>query len=112
MMHGFGDHSEPLLESARLVEEVVLSQMRAIIRRACEVADTRATGQVVGAEEFLFMLRKDKVKLQRLVNYLSKNSPPPHTRALLFSVVTATCERLGVYPDGKSVFPHSRCACV
>ncbi|XP_003426681.1 transcription initiation protein SPT3 homolog [Nasonia vitripennis] len=69
MMHGFGDHSEPLIETAKIIEEVVLNQMRAIIRKACEVADMRES-QVVSAEDFLFLLRKDKIKLQRLVNYL------------------------------------------
>lgn len=71
-MHGFGDHSEPQIETAKIIEEVVLNQMRAIIRRACEVADMRES-QVVSAEDFLFLLRKDKIKLQRLVNYLSKD---------------------------------------
>ncbi|XP_058796211.1 transcription initiation protein SPT3 homolog [Phymastichus coffea] len=69
MMHGFGDHSEPLLETAKIIEEVVLNQMRAIVKKACEVADMRES-HFVSSEDFLFLLRKDKVKLQRLVNYL------------------------------------------
>ena len=73
MMHGFGDHSEPLVETAKIIEEVVLNQMRGIIHKACEVADMRES-QTLSAEEFLFLLRKDKIKLQRLVNYLSKIS--------------------------------------
>lgn len=71
MMHGFGDDSEPMIESAKIIEDVVLNQMRAIIYEACKIAEMRDS-LVVCAEEFLFLLRKDKIKLQRLVNYLSK----------------------------------------
>lgn len=73
MMHGFGDSSEPLMESAKLIEEVVLQQMRTIVRRACEVADRRGCskkGTCINAEDLIFLLRKDKVKLQRLIKYL------------------------------------------
>ncbi|XP_076677647.1 transcription initiation protein Spt3 [Andrena cerasifolii] len=73
MMHGFGDSSEPLIESAKIVEEVVLQQMRTIIKNACEVSDRRGTskkGTVISAEDFIFLLRNDKVKLQRLIRYL------------------------------------------
>ncbi|KAJ8686903.1 hypothetical protein QAD02_022697 [Eretmocerus hayati] len=68
-MHGFGDHSEPLLETAKMIEQVVLNQMRAVIREACKIAELRES-QIVSSEDFLFLLRKDKIKLQRLVNYL------------------------------------------
>ncbi|XP_033342567.1 transcription initiation protein SPT3 homolog isoform X2 [Megalopta genalis] len=73
MMHGFGDSSEPLMESARIVEEVVLQQMRTIVRKACEVSERRGTskkGASICAEDLIFLLRKDKVKLQRLIKYL------------------------------------------
>ncbi|XP_015179504.1 PREDICTED: transcription initiation protein SPT3 homolog isoform X2 [Polistes dominula] len=74
MMHGFGDSSNPLKESAKIIEEVVLHQMRAIVRKACENAERRGVlkkSNVVGAEDFIFLLRKDKVKLQRLLKYLA-----------------------------------------
>ncbi|KAL6262853.1 transcription initiation protein SPT3 homolog [Pogonomyrmex barbatus] len=73
MMHGFGDSSEPLFESAKIIEEVVLQQMKTIVRRACEIADRRAVSKksnVINGEDLLFLLRKDKVKLQRIVKYL------------------------------------------
>ncbi|XP_078040081.1 transcription initiation protein Spt3 [Augochlora pura] len=73
MMHGFGDSSEPLMESARIVEEVVLQQMRTIVRKAYEVSERRGIpkkGANVCAEDLIFLLRKDKVKLQRLIKYL------------------------------------------
>ena len=70
-MHGFGDCSEPLLESARLIEEVVLRQMRSIVEEACKVAERR-NSNTVDTEDFLFLLRRDKVKLRRLIKYLGK----------------------------------------
>lgn len=73
MMHGFGDSSEPLFESAKIIEDVVLQQMKAIVRRACEIADRRAGSKrsnVINGEDLLFLLRKDKAKLQRIVRYL------------------------------------------
>ncbi|XP_043682748.1 transcription initiation protein SPT3 homolog isoform X4 [Vespula pensylvanica] len=73
MMHGFGDCSEPLVESAKIIEDVVLHQMRGIVKKACEVAERRGVlkkSNVVTAEDFMFLLRKDKIKLQRLIKYL------------------------------------------
>lgn len=75
MMHGFGDSSEPLFESAKIIEEVVLQQMRAIIRKASEIADRRASSRksnVLNGEDLLFLLRRDKVKLRRIIKYLGK----------------------------------------
>ncbi|XP_024940291.1 transcription initiation protein SPT3 homolog isoform X2 [Cephus cinctus] len=69
MMHGFGDCSEPLIESAKIIEDVVLQQMRTIVNKAYEGADRRGS-HTVTAEDFIFLLRKDKVKLQRLIKYL------------------------------------------
>ncbi|KAL0131234.1 hypothetical protein PUN28_002651 [Cardiocondyla obscurior] len=73
MMYGFGDCSEPLFESAKIIEDVVLQQMKTIIRRACEVADRRASSKksnIINGEDLLFLLRKDKTKLQRVMKYL------------------------------------------
>ncbi|XP_070155364.1 transcription initiation protein SPT3 homolog isoform X1 [Polyergus mexicanus] len=73
MMHGFGDSSEPLFESAKIIEDIVLQQMKAIVSRACEIADRRAgprKNNIINGEDFIFLLRKDKVKLQRLLKYL------------------------------------------
>lgn len=73
MMHGFGDSSEPLIESAKIIEEVVLQQMRTIIRKACEISEKRSNFKktvCISAEDLVFLLRKNKVKLQRLLKYL------------------------------------------
>jgi len=75
MMHGFGDNSEPLYESAKIIEDVVLQQMRTIVRKACEISDRRTVAKknnIISGEDLLFLLRKDKIKLQRLVKYLGK----------------------------------------
>ncbi|XP_066586174.1 transcription initiation protein SPT3 homolog isoform X2 [Prorops nasuta] len=69
MMYGFGDSNEPLVESAKIIEEVVLQQMRIIVKKACDVADMKGAS-AVNAKDFIFLLRKDKVKLQRLLKYL------------------------------------------
>ncbi|XP_043508393.1 transcription initiation protein SPT3 homolog isoform X2 [Frieseomelitta varia] len=73
MMHGFGDSSEPLIESAKIIEEVVLQQMRTIVRKACEISERRSNSKktvCISAEDLIFLLRKNKVKLQRLLKYL------------------------------------------
>lgn len=75
MMYGFGDSSEPLFESAKIIEDVVLQQIKVIVRRACEIADRRAGSKktnVINGEDFLFLMRKDKIKLQRILKYLGK----------------------------------------
>jgi transcription initiation protein SPT3 len=75
MMHGFGDSSEPLYESAKIIEDVVLQQMKTIVRKACEIADRQASSKknnIINGEDLLFLMRKDKVKLQRIMKYLRK----------------------------------------
>lgn len=69
MMHAFGDSSQPLPESARLIESIVHEQLDALIEKAGEVARLRES-LVIGPEEILFLLRKDKSKLVRLINHL------------------------------------------
>lgn len=69
MMHAFGDCNQPLPESARLIESIVHEQLDALIERAAEVAKLRESS-VIGAEDVLFLLRKDKSKLVRLINHL------------------------------------------
>ena len=69
MMFGFGDCAEPLLESAKIIEDVVHRQMRAIVYKACEVADRR-NSKIVTEDDFVFLLRGNKIKLRRLLKYL------------------------------------------
>ena len=69
MMHAFGDSNQPLPESARLIESIVHEQLDALIERAGEVALIRESPSI-GPEDILFLLRKDKSKLVRLINHL------------------------------------------
>ncbi|CAL1526175.1 unnamed protein product [Lymnaea stagnalis] len=68
MMFGFGDSKHPLQETAVLVEEIVHQQMMSMILQANEVAISRGDKQI-SIEDILFLLRKDKVKLKRLIKY-------------------------------------------
>lgn len=69
MMHAFGDSNQPLIESARLIESIVHQQLDSLIEKAEEIAQIRESA-VIGAEDVLFLLRKDKSKLVRLINHL------------------------------------------
>ncbi|XP_052242615.1 transcription initiation protein SPT3 homolog [Dreissena polymorpha] len=69
MMHGMGDCNKPLHESAVLVEEITHQQIITVLHRALEVASLRGT-KTLGLEDFLFLMRKDKVKLRRLLRYM------------------------------------------
>lgn len=69
MMHGFGDAQMPLLESASLIETVVQQQQWAVISQAADVATMRGA-KCIGPEDILFLLRKDRIKMHRLIKYL------------------------------------------
>lgn len=71
MMYGFGDCAEPLIESARLINDVVHREMKSLVYSACEIADERDSN-IIDDCDILFLLRRDKIKLQRLVKYLGK----------------------------------------
>ncbi|XP_023930906.1 transcription initiation protein SPT3 homolog [Lingula anatina] len=69
MMHGFGDCRKPLLQSAELIESIVHEQMVALLVQASEVNAMR-NGRYLGLEDLLFIMRKSKSKLRRLIRYL------------------------------------------
>lgn len=69
MMHAFGDSSQPSPESAKLIELIVHEQLDALIDEAGYIAQIRES-PIIGAEDVLFLLRKDKSKLVRLINHL------------------------------------------
>lgn len=69
MMHAFGDSNQPMPESAQLIESIVHEQLDALIERAGDVAQLRGS-PTIGAEDILFLLRRDKSKLVRLINHL------------------------------------------
>ncbi|XP_073938126.1 transcription initiation protein SPT3 homolog isoform X10 [Castor canadensis] len=62
-----GDARRPLHETAVLVEDVVHTQL--VNLQAAEVSQLRGA-RVVSAEDLLFLMRKDKKKLRRLLKYM------------------------------------------
>lgn len=69
MMHGLGDCRRPLQESAILVEDITQQQMVTLLYKASDVASMRGA-KLIGVEDILFLMRKDKVKLSRLLRYM------------------------------------------
>lgn len=71
MMFGLGDCPKPLEATAKVIEEIVLEQLNSIICQAEEVSNKKCV-RVISPQDLLFLLRKDTLKLQRLINYLGK----------------------------------------
>uniref|UniRef100_A0A4P6DFV2 Putative histone acetyltransferase pcaf/saga subunit supt3h/spt3 rhodnius neglectus n=2 Tax=Rhodnius TaxID=13248 RepID=A0A4P6DFV2_RHOPR len=69
MMFGLGDCPDPLLETAQLIEIIVLEQMISLLYQAKEVADLRGA-PAVGPEDVLFLMRNNISALKRLISYL------------------------------------------
>ncbi|XP_023230125.1 uncharacterized protein LOC111630276 [Centruroides sculpturatus] len=67
---GFGDCRYPLLESAQLIEEIVHQQMNSLLLQSAEIANIR-NSRFIGPEDIVFLMRKDKTKISRLLHYLS-----------------------------------------
>ncbi|MED6290900.1 hypothetical protein CHARACLAT_018145 [Characodon lateralis] len=64
-----GDARRPLYETAALVEDIVHTQLINMLHQACEGAALRGS-RVISAEDILFLMRRDKRKLARLLKYL------------------------------------------
>lgn len=69
MMYSLGDARRPLHETAVLVEDVVHTQLINLLQQAAEVSQLRGA-RVISAEDLLFLMRKDKKKLRRLLKYM------------------------------------------
>lgn len=67
MMYGFGDSHEPNPETVRLVENIVQSQLKTIVKEAMKKGDGN---KVVKGEDLVFLLRHNKYKMQRFVRYV------------------------------------------
>lgn len=65
MMFGFGDSHKPNPDTVRLVESVVLKQLRTIIQEAFKYWN----GQSLRGEELVFLMRKNKWKMRRFLKY-------------------------------------------
>ncbi|KAM5263553.1 transcription initiation protein SPT3 homolog isoform 2-T2 [Ctenodactylus gundi] len=69
MLFSLGDARRPLHETAVLVEDVVHTQLINLLQQAAEVSQLRGA-RVISAEDLLFLMRKDKKKLRRLLRYM------------------------------------------
>ncbi|XP_051578893.1 transcription initiation protein SPT3 homolog isoform X1 [Myxocyprinus asiaticus] len=69
MMFALGDSRRPLHETAALVEDIVHTQLINLLHQAAEVALLRGA-RVISPEDIIFLMRKDKKKLRRLVRYM------------------------------------------
>lgn len=69
IMYAMGDCRRPLMESAKIIEETLLHEMRQYIRLAQSTAEQR-NEQWFGADDLVFVLRNDKILLKRLINSL------------------------------------------
>lgn len=66
MMFGFGDSHKPNPETVRLVESIVLKQLRTIVQEAMKYSE----GKNLRGEELVFLMRHNKHKMIRFVKYL------------------------------------------
>ncbi|NXA37586.1 SUPT3 protein, partial [Eudromia elegans] len=64
-----GDARRPLHETAILVEDIVHTQLINLLQQAADVSQMRGA-RVISAEDLLFLMRKDKKKLRRLLKYM------------------------------------------
>ncbi|XP_056148036.1 transcription initiation protein SPT3 homolog [Lampris incognitus] len=69
MMFALGDACRPLHETAALVEDIVHTQLITMLQQACEGAVLRGS-RVISTEDILFLMRRDKGKMSRLLKYL------------------------------------------
>ncbi|XP_030624104.1 transcription initiation protein SPT3 homolog [Chanos chanos] len=69
MMFALGDSRRPLHETAALVEDIVHTQLINLLHQAAEVALLRGA-RVISPEDIIFLMRKDKKKLRRLLKYM------------------------------------------
>ncbi|KAM8858445.1 transcription initiation protein SPT3 homolog isoform 2-T2 [Spinachia spinachia] len=69
MMFALGDARRPPPETAALVEDIVHTQLITMLHQACEGASLRGS-RVISPEDILFLMRRDKRKVARLLKYL------------------------------------------
>ncbi|XP_063296912.1 transcription initiation protein SPT3 homolog isoform X1 [Pelobates fuscus] len=69
MMFSLGDARRPLYDTAVLVEDIVHTQLINLLQQAADVSQMRGA-RVISAEDILFLMRRDKKKLRRLLKYI------------------------------------------
>jgi len=80
MMYAFGDARRPNIETAKLIESVVLSQLTEIVHQATGISHKR-NSKTLGLESILFLMRQSPLKIQRLVKYLTAKDISRQTKA-------------------------------
>eukprot|EP00092_Neocalanus_flemingeri_P031505 GFUD01034215.1.p1 GENE.GFUD01034215.1~~GFUD01034215.1.p1 ORF type:complete len:309 (+),score=85.82 GFUD01034215.1:43-969(+) len=80
MMYAFGDARRPNIETAKLIESVVLNQITEIVHQATSVSHKRSS-KTLGLESILFLMRHSPLKIQRLVKYLFAKDISRQTKA-------------------------------
>ncbi|KAF7264803.1 transcription initiation protein Spt3 [Rhynchophorus ferrugineus] len=66
MMFAFGDSNVHNPDTVTLVESIVLKQLRTIVNEALKYWD----GHILKGEDLIFLLRHNKIKMQRFIRYL------------------------------------------
>ncbi|KAF7684068.1 SAGA complex subunit spt3 [Astathelohania contejeani] len=69
MLYSFGDIKEPKDTTAKYIEDMLKSHIRALIQEAKEIQYVRQ-GKHLSLEDFCFVLRHDPIKLKRISNFL------------------------------------------
>ncbi|GMH40437.1 hypothetical protein BSKO_08341 [Bryopsis sp. KO-2023] len=70
MMYGFGDNAAPRHETVELVEDVVFEYVSSLLHRAMETAAIRGK---LKYEDFVWQVKDEPHKLERLKDLLEKN---------------------------------------
>ncbi|XP_039284381.1 SAGA complex subunit spt3 [Nilaparvata lugens] len=69
MLFGLGDCSKPLLTTAKMIETLLLQQMAVLLDQVEEIAMRRDSSKIE-MQDIVFVMRKDKAKLTRLLNII------------------------------------------
>ncbi|RZF45105.1 hypothetical protein LSTR_LSTR013985 [Laodelphax striatellus] len=69
MLFGLGDCSKPLLTTAKMIETLLLQQMTVLLDQLEEIAMRRDSTKIE-MQDIVFLMRKDKAKLTRLLNVI------------------------------------------
>ncbi|KAM7484969.1 hypothetical protein LguiA_000978 [Lonicera macranthoides] len=70
MIYGFGDDPNPLPETLALVEDIVVEYVTDLAHKAQDIASKR--GKLL-TDDFMFLIRKEPLKLNRCTELLSMN---------------------------------------
>ncbi|KAI0244342.1 Transcription initiation protein spt3 [Massospora cicadina] len=70
MMYVCGEKNDPLPDTVMLVEDIVRAQVIELFQMASKLASNRGA-RVPTPEDFIFLIRKDKSKVNRLISFLA-----------------------------------------